>query len=337
MIRHTAARTWSFWKHRSGLGLLFLLLAVVLMACGSGSPGGTGSFPKGKLHVWDVPNASTLPGQIVRGPDGNVWFPAIAYEHFTTNQPSGALGRLAPNGQFHLFPLPAANSYPTAMTFASDGSIWFIAFQGNGELAPNVDSAPRFTDGFSELGHMTPDGQFHFFLLPAADISSTSIAAGPDGNLWFTENIDDTDATSQRIGRMTPAGAFTEFAVAAPFGHSYLRQIIAGPDGNLWFSLEGSDASYNALGAIGKITPQGAITIIPLGTYDTPEDMTVGPDHTIWFTTNFEVGRVTPDGHARCLTLIPTRSKGIILDWGASPAGRMARSGLPRRMWRLGG
>ena len=168
---------------------------------------------------------------------------------------------------------------------------------------------------------MTLDGQFHFFLLPAADISSTSIAAGPDGNLWFTENIDDTDATSQRIGRMTPAGAFTEFAVAAPFGHSYLRQIIAGLDGNLWFSLEGSDASYNALGAIGKITPQGAITIIPLGTYDTPEDMTVGPDHNIWFTTNFEVGRVTSDGHAQMFDPDPHAKQGYHIGLGGITSG----------------
>ena len=55
------------------------------------------------------------------------------------------------------------------------------------------------------------------------------IAAGPDGNLWFTE------AGGDRIGRITPAGAITEFtagitAGSGPFG------ITAGPDGNLWFT-----------------------------------------------------------------------------------------------------
>ena len=36
--------------------------------------------------------------------------------------------------------------------------------------------------------------------------SPAAITAGPDGNLWFTE------FDGNRIGRMTPAGAFTEFA-----------------------------------------------------------------------------------------------------------------------------
>jgi hypothetical protein len=54
-------------------------------------------------------------------------------------------------------------------------------------------------------------------------------AAGPDGNLWFTEQV------GNRIGRITPAGVITEFSVgltanSRPFG------ITAGPDGNLWFS-----------------------------------------------------------------------------------------------------
>ena len=54
------------------------------------------------------------------------------------------------------------------------------------------------------------------------------IAAGPDGNLWFTEDV------GNRIGRITTAGVVTEFpfrrASSEPVG------IAAGPDGNLWFT-----------------------------------------------------------------------------------------------------
>jgi virginiamycin B lyase len=207
------------------------------------------------------------------------------------------------------------------MTFGSDGSIWFVAVEGNGQLAPNVDTAPHFTAGFSAIGHMTQDGQFHLFALPSPDIAVTSIAAGPDGNLWFTENVDEQRTTSQRIGRMTPAGAFSAFPVPDPFADGYLHQIIAGPDGNLWFSLEGADANYNALGAIGRVTPQGAISITPLGKFAVPEDMTVGPDQNLWFTTRFAVGRVTPAGQARLFAPDPRASPSNQVDMGGITTG----------------
>ena len=55
------------------------------------------------------------------------------------------------------------------------------------------------------------------------------IAAGPDGNLWFTE------AYGNRIGRITPAGTITEFS-AGISGNSTPQGIAAGSDGNLWFT-----------------------------------------------------------------------------------------------------
>lgn len=317
MSRYTVRPWWNI----PGRGVLGWLLAVLLAACASGSPGGISSFPKDTLSVLPVPSSYTLPGQIVRGPDGNLWFPAIAYGHFATNQPSGAIGNLTTSGQFHLFPLPDLNSYPTSITFGSDGSIWFVAFQGNGMLAPIGDTAQRFTGGFSEIGHMTQDGSFHLFPLPSPDISVTSIAAGSDGNLWFTENVDDAETTNQRIGRMTPAGAFSDFPITAPFADGYLRQIIAGPDNNLWFSLEGADANYNALGAIGRITPQGAISIVPLGKFTMPADMTVGPDHNVWFTTGFDVGRVTPEGQVRLFDPDAKASPGNHIETGGITTG----------------
>src|SRR5438046_2358782 len=81
---------------------------------------------------------------------------------------------------------------------------------------------------------------------PGASTNSTSagIAAGPDGNLWFT-NI-----TSNSIGRITPAGFvsnFTQPSISGP------HEITAGPDGNLWFT----NYSNNS---IGRITPAGVIS-----------------------------------------------------------------------------
>jgi virginiamycin B lyase len=310
------------WCTIPGRGILGLLLAVLLVAaCGPGSPQRISPFPKDKLSVMSVPGSYTLPGQIVRGPDGNLWFPAIAYDHFATNQPSGAIGKLTSSGQFHLVSLPDLNSYPTSITFGSDGSIWFVAFQGNGTLAPIGDTAPSFTSGFNEIGHMSQGSQFHLFPLPSPGISVTSIAAGSDGNLWLTENVDDSGVPSQRIGRMTPDGAFSEFPVTDSLADGYLHQIIAGPGSSLWFSLEGADASYNALGEIGRITPQGAISIEPLGKFAVPADMTIGPDHNLWFTTGYEVGRITSGGQARLFDPDPRASPGNQVEMGGITTG----------------
>ena len=67
------------------------------------------------------------------------------------------------------------------------------------------------------------------------DSSPWGIAAGSDGNLWFTRG--------GQIGRITPAGTVTWFGSRlAP------QEITAGPDGHLWFTEPGE-------GQIGRVTP----------------------------------------------------------------------------------
>jgi virginiamycin B lyase len=66
------------------------------------------------------------------------------------------------------------------------------------------------------------------------------ITTGPDGNLWFTENV------AGKVGRVTPSGTITEFAT--PTSGSGPDFITTGLDGNLWFT------EYN-VGKIGKINP----------------------------------------------------------------------------------
>jgi streptogramin lyase len=90
-----------------------------------------------------------------------------------------------------------------------------------------------------------PVGAFTEFTVPTASSSPTAIAAGPDGNLWFTE------ASGNKIGRVTPTGMFTEFTV--PTASSAPQEIAAGPDGNLWFT------ELNA-NNVGRVTPTGTFT-----------------------------------------------------------------------------
>jgi len=109
-----------------------------------------------------------------------------------------------------------------------------------------------------------------------------AITAGPDGNLWFTEN------EGGMIGRITPAGSITEFAL--PTGGSFPSGITTGPDGNLWFTEENGNL-------IGRITPAGLFTsgFLTPTAKSRPEGITVGPDGNIWFTEEnaSKIGRIT--------------------------------------------
>ena len=52
------------------------------------------------------------------------------------------------------------------------------------------------------------------FVVPTTASDISSITAGPDGNLWFTE------FDTNKIGRITPAGVFTEFVVPGNAGRT---------------------------------------------------------------------------------------------------------------------
>jgi hypothetical protein len=111
--------------------------------------------------------------------------------------------------------------------------------------------------------------------------STTDVVTGPDGNLWYT------GIASNKVGRMTIAGAATEFDVTgSPAG------ITVGSDGALWFS------QTNGGGRIGRITTSGAVTNFQTPTNAPTNSITLGPDGNVWFAENSAgiVGRVTPAG-----------------------------------------
>ena len=71
------------------------------------------------------------------------------------------------------------------------------------------------------------------------------IAAGPDGNVWFTDN-----GTTKAIGVINPTThAISEFSSGLNPGSSPQQGLVAGPDGNLWFTDSGTTK------AIGMINP----------------------------------------------------------------------------------
>src|SRR5262249_38205963 len=116
------------------------------------------------------------------------------------------------------------------------------------------------------------------------------IAAGPDGNLWFTELF--TRDALPMIERITPSGESRRFRV--PGARVGPGGITAGPDGNLWFifpdRLVGGEE-----GLIGRITPTGDITEFPVADVGAP--IIAGPDGNLWFFgPGMSLSRISTDG-----------------------------------------
>lgn len=133
------------------------------------------------------------------------------------------------------------------------------------------------------------------------------LVAGSDGNLWYDLSL------SAAIGRMTPDGQFTQFELpSSNLLGSTIISMASGRDGNVWYVVTGSDGGGVRRLALGKITPAGVATEVPMpaqyldsGAVGDPirylwsiQEMVQGPDGNFWFmdvATN-RLGRIALDG-----------------------------------------
>jgi sugar lactone lactonase YvrE len=122
-----------------------------------------------------------------------------------------------------------------------------------------------------KVDKVTTSGVFTEYPIPTAGATPFGIAAGPDGNLWFTES------NGNKVAKVTTAGVFTEYPI--PTAGSLPFQIAAGPDGNLWFT------ELSSAGKVGRVTTAGVVTEYPLPSARIATvDITAGPDGNMWFT-----------------------------------------------------
>ena len=128
-------------------------------------------------------------------------------------------------------------------------------------------------------------GIFHEYALPPSQFVPNTITAGPDGNLWFTEIMQNGSVQASKIARMTPTGTLSEFSL--PSANTLASDIITGPDGNLWFT-EGSK--------IARITPMGKISEFKLSPPTSAQSIATGLDGNLWFTDQSKIGRMTLTG-----------------------------------------
>ena len=82
-----------------------------------------------------------------------------------------------------------------------------------------------------------PVGALKQFKVPTANSEPRAITNGSDGNVWFTEGTEFTNAPA-KIARITPAGDITEFAPDIADGCNFciITDIAQGPGGILYIT-----------------------------------------------------------------------------------------------------
>jgi virginiamycin B lyase len=241
------------------------------------------------------------------------------------------IGRIAPDGTITEF---SAGITPPS------GAAAELGFASPTDIVTGPDGNLWFTEQFADrIGRITPDGVITQFAAgitpsPANDIypdphqyqpvSPTRLTTGPDGNVWFVEQM------ANRVGRITPDGTITEFAVPVDpstfhfsggslgFRIIYLNAITPGADGNLWFTADGAgdpipgNSLASGIGAVGRITSSGEITLFAEGLSQGPTEnveglppnpqpaglrgITEGPFKSFWALSSQGLVRVTRAG-----------------------------------------
>src|SRR5436190_3159788 len=138
-------------------------------------------------------------------------------------------------------------------------------------------------------------------------------AVGPDGALWFTEQM------VNKLGRLDPAtGAFKEFALkvedSGPHG------LVADREGNIWFT-------GNFKGYIGKLDPRTGVVSeykIPDPKGEDPHTAVFDSQGMLWFTLQVAnmVGRLDPRTGKIDLKKVPTENShpyGIAINSKGTP------------------
>jgi streptogramin lyase len=209
------------------------------------------------------------PKGIAAGPDGNEWF---------TETNLSKIAKITPAGKLTEYPLPTTGTAPWGITAGPDGNMWF--------------TEPDYGPG--AIGKITTNGVVTEYLItipPGATLpfapSPLYIAAGPDGNLWFTES---SSSDRVAIGKITTSGVMSFYKLrqkyAAPYG------ITAGPGGKMWFVEE-------SFGTIASITTSGKVTEYYAGGVGSIlNEIALGSDGNLWATDETSlIVKLTPQGH----------------------------------------
>ena len=196
----------------------------------------------------------------ILGPDGRIWAGGAYQGPFGPEGFITAIDRTTFQQKVVFDPFFKNKYILTVKTLAvgSDGGVWVYA--ESTAIGPPHSTLFRFASDMT----LTKT-------IPLQNARIAYMTTGKDGNLWFTDYVNNA------VGKVTLAGQATEFPLpnksATPF------KIASGDDGALWFT-------ENTASKIGRVTTAGDITEYSTPTANSGPDAIVpgaAGQHTLWF------------------------------------------------------
>lgn len=248
-----------------------------------------------------------LGNTMTTGPDGNVWF---TYGRGYGLKQSSGVARITPAGRVTLFPVKlGANEQAetVSITTGPDGALWFTLERY--VPAPLGWEAERLGGAIGRI--TTTGGAMTIFPLPTTLAPSVKIpckgvflclageasvprglTVGPEGNIWAAGGLDS-------IWRVTTAGEVTTFHT--PTASSWPDGIVLGPNGRMWFTETNVNPYLHPPGALGYVTPSGAITELSgihakAAGHRLTSGLVFGPSHALWAGGEGFVAKVSSTG-----------------------------------------
>jgi len=277
--------------------IALLASAAVLVAApaAGAAPAVNGLYPVAKT-----------PGQLTRGPDGNVW---VA---LSGGPPD--IARVTPGGTVTEYNPPDIAD-PVGITSGPDGNIWVTQAGGVARFSPadpqGTDEKFAIADIADPRGIVTgPDGNLWaasgdkvikippgnptgFTSTPVTGMGARGVARGGDGGIWIA---DFAGGRIVRVNPANPAAGQTFYTVGGT-----PQQVAAGPGTQMAFA--------NPSDEIGRLSPGGTPARTAVLMTD-PFGVTLGADGAYWFAqfAGNSLTRLTPGGAVTKLTGFPAAS-----------------------------
>jgi virginiamycin B lyase len=180
--------------------------------------------PAGVVTTYQLPAAGESTFGFTVGGDGHLWSVASSSADRSPNR----VLRISVSGQITEFPLPSDQSAVFSGLVANGGSIWFAGVSSS-------CTPPSCPLGQAWVDRITPDGTVSEHKVPAGT-TVVRLYGGPDGNLYYVGLSLQTVPVSgsTRLGRVTPTGAITEYAVSTARQDTF--NLVAGTGKTLWLT-----------------------------------------------------------------------------------------------------
>jgi uncharacterized repeat protein (TIGR03803 family) len=226
-------------------------------------PGGTPEV----LHAFSGGADGTTPTALIEGRDGVLYGATTAYAQQAVDgsifYTPGTL--FAIRGRGDLVTLTSAFSVPPHTTFVNldnQGGPMALAFGADGALYGTTENDGL---GYGTLFRRGRDGSLsvlHTFSGIGDGAQPNTLIVGGDGNLYGTTAQGGTG--NGTVFRLAPDGTFTTLVPLPPLagGSATPSSLLWAADSNLYGGLLASTSSQGVPGAVFRVTPAGAVTLL---------------------------------------------------------------------------